>query len=276
MNKRFAVRYNNHNDHNDHPSCALKPLAATLLLVLPVLAAHAAGPVVPDAGTILQQMQPAFPPTPSSTGTGLTVEPGNSGKLPPSAPFLVKTLQISGNAAFDSATLHALVADAEGQTLTLSQLGDFVARITDYYHRHGYSLARAIIPAQAIVDGAVRIEIIQAGYGQMQLDNRSQVRDSLLQNTLAPVQGGQPITQAELDRSLLLLSDIPGVGVNATLSPGETVGTSDLLVNTTPGPTISGNAVLDNYGDRYTGRARVGATLNVIDPLHLGDVLTVN
>lgn len=270
MNKRFAVKYNN------QPSYALKPLLAALLLALPAMAAQAAGPIAPDAGTILQQIQPALPTTPSPTGTGLTIEPGNGGKLPPSAPFLVKTLQISGNAAFDTATLHGLVADAEGQTLTLSNLGDTVARITEYYRRHGHPLARAVIPAQGIVNGVVRIEIIEARYGQIKLDNRSLVRDPLLQDTLSPVQSGQAITQAELDRSLLLLSDIPGVNVNATLTPGETVGTSNLLVNTNAGPTVSGHGVLDNYGNRYTGRARVGGTLNVINPLHRGDVLTVN
>ena len=48
-----------------------------------------------------------------------------------------------------------------------------------------------------------------------------------------------------MDHALLLLSDVPGVVVLATLKPGDAVGSSDLLVNTTPGPTRSGNLVLD-------------------------------
>jgi len=102
------------------------------------------------------------------------------------------------------------------------------------------------------------------------------VNDPLLEATLSPLQSGQAIAQTELDHALLLLSDIPGVVVAATLKPGESVGTSDLLVNTTPGPSVTGNAVVDNYGNRYTGRARIGGTVNFINPLHHGDVLSLN
>ena len=254
----------------------MTPLFAALLVAFPALAAaQMAQPVAPGAGAILQQIQPVTPPAPSSTGTGLTIERGDGAKLPPGAPFLVKTLQISGNTLFDTPTLHALVADAEGKSLTLSQLGELAARITGYYQSRGYPLARAIIPAQTIASGIVRIEVIEARYGQISLDNRSRVNNSLLQATLSPLQSGQVIGQTGLDRTLLLLSDIPGVLVAATLKPGQAVGTSDLLVNTTPGPAVTGNLVLDNYGNRYTGRARIGGTVNVINPLQHGDVLSV-
>jgi hemolysin activation/secretion protein len=102
------------------------------------------------------------------------------------------------------------------------------------------------------------------------------VNDPLLAATLSPLQGGQVISQADMDRALLLLSDIPGVAVNATLTPGESVGTSDLLVNARPVPAVMGNVALDNNGNRYTGRARLGGTVNVIDPLHHGDILSVS
>ena len=254
----------------------MKPLFAAMVVAFPPLAAaQTTAPAAPGAGAILQQIQPVTPPAPSSTGTGLTIERGDGAKLPLSAPFLVKTLQITGNTLIDTPTLHALVADAEGKSLTLSQLGELAARITGYYQSRGYPLARAIIPAQTIASGIVRIEIIEARYGQISLDNRSRVNNSLLQATLSPLQSGQVIGQTGLDRTLLLLSDIPGVLVGATLKPGQTVGTSDLLVNTTPGPAVTGNLVLDNYGNRFTGRARIGGTVNVINPLQHGDVLSV-
>ena len=93
----------------------------------------------------------------------------------------------------------------------------------------------------------MNIEIIEARYGKISLDNRSRVDDSLLQDTLSSLQSGQAVGQAGLDHTLLLLSDIPGVGVNATLKPGENVGTSDLRVETASGPAVSGNVVMDKY-----------------------------
>ena len=250
-----------------------RPLAA-LLVVFPALAA--AQPVAPGVGTILQQVQPVMPLAPSSSGTGLTIERRGIAELPGSAPFLVNTLQISGNTSFDTPTLHALVADAEGKNLSLSQLGELAARVTDYYQSRGYPLARALIPVQTIAAGIVRIEVIEARYGQISLDNRSRVSDSLLQSALSPLQSGQVIGQNGLDRTLLLISDIPGVLLSTTLKPGQAVGASDLLVSTTPGPVVTGNLMLDNFGSQLTGRARIGGTVIFINPLQRGDILSLS
>lgn len=254
---------------------AMKRARVALMVALCPLVAQAAEPVVPSAGTILREVQPALRSAPASTGTGLTIEHEGS-ELPSSAPFLVKSIQITGNTLFDTPTLHALVADAEGNNLTLVQLNERVTRITDYYRSRGYSLARAMIPAQRLQGGMVRIEVIEARFGKVTFDNDGRVNDRLLEATLSPLQGGQPIDQAALDHSLLLLSDLPGVAVNAVLRPGEAVGTSDLLVNIPSAAAIDGNLVLDNYGNGYTGEAHIGATMNLNNPLHHGDVLSAS
>ncbi len=252
-------------------------LAAVLLGVCPALPVWAAPPPpAPGAGTILQQAQPTPPPAPASNSSGLNIEQSPIGTLPPSAPFTVEHFEITGNARIDTATLHALVASAEGKRLTLPELAALTGRITDYYHTHGYPLARAIVPAQTLHDGVVRIEVIEAHYGKVSVRNQSRVSDGLLQSTLAGLQSGAVVSQAPLDRSLLLLSDIPGVAVNAALKPGETVGSSDLQVDVTSPQAITGSVTADDAGDRYTGRARLGGTVSLLDPLHHGDVLSLN
>lgn len=252
----------------------MKAQCLVLLIVLAPLSLQAAGSSTPGAGSILQQVNPVEPPTPSSTGSGMTIERQGGGKLPPSAPFEVKSIQITGNTLFDIPTLHALVADAEGTSLSLSRLDELAIRITDYYHSHGYPLARAIIPAQTIQAGVVRIEVIEARYGKIKLDNHSRVIDPLLESTLSSLQGGQIIGQAAMDRTLLLLTDIPGVVVNASLKPGDTVGTSDLAVDAASGPVVTGNIALNNYGNRYTGRVRASGAVSFNNPLHHGDSLS--
>lgn len=255
----------------------MKQLLASPLLAVTPLVALAANLGVPSAGDMLQQMAPIFPPAPQASKTELTITRGDSAKLPPSAPFLVRLIRITGNTLFATASLHSLVADAEGKSLTLPQLGDLAARITSYYQNNGFPLARAIIPAQTIASGVVRIGIIEARYDKINLDDSSQVKHALLLATLAPLQSGQTITQSVLDRTLLLLSDIPGVVVaGATLSPGETVGTAELRVRITPGPSVTGYVMMDNFGNRYTGRARIAGTVNLINPLRRGDVLSVS
>jgi hemolysin activation/secretion protein len=254
----------------------MPPLFSAMLLAFCPLLAQAAPPVTPGAGTLLQQIQPPAPPPAPTSTPALKIE-GNAGaeRSMASAPFMVNRIDIQGNTVFDMATLRALIAPAEGKKMTVDELTAQAGLITEYYRSHGYPLARAVLPAQSIRDGVVRIQVINALYGSTKLVNQSKVSASLMQSTFSPLQSGGIIHQQQLDSALMLLSDIPGVLIDATLTPGASVaGTADLLVNATPGPVMSGDVVLDNYGNDYTGRARIGGTANVINPLHHGDVLS--
>ena len=247
----------------------LNPLFAALILVMPSLAVMAQSPA-PNAGSILKQAQSTGMPAGTTKPGTLIDAPENTVAAPPSgAPFLVKTIKIAGNKKIDTEILHALVADAEGQNLTISQLEKVIFRITEYYNSHGFPLARAIIPAQTIEGGVVNIQIIIARYGKVTVANQSKVNDGVLIATLSNLKPDEMIEQAGLDRALLLLSDLPGVVVNTTLTPGAAVGTSDLKVSATSAPSVTGNAVTDNYGNNYTGRYRVGGTVNISDPMNL-------
>ncbi|MEO6660630.1 MAG: ShlB/FhaC/HecB family hemolysin secretion/activation protein [Burkholderiaceae bacterium] len=249
------------------------------LLTLPLAAlwvpCAALAQVQPDAGAILQQVRPAPPPAPGAKGSMVIDKPFDP-SLPESLPVAVTALQITGNTRFDTPTLHALVAQAEGQRLTLAQLGQVIAGITDFYRRAGYPLARAVIPAQTIEAGVVRVEVIEAHYGQVLLDNSSRIDSALLESTLAPLRPGEIVAQDTLDRALLLLSDIPGVEVAATIKAGAAAGSSDLWVNTRPGPGFASSATLDNHGNRYTGRLRASATASLLNPLGRGDELNAS
>ncbi len=249
---------------------ALRPLMAALLVAIPSLgSAQSVGTVAPDAGSILRQIQPV-PVTPqASSAPALKIDKETAATRPAGEAFPVSAIRITGNKKIDTATLHALVSEGEGKSLTLGQLEQLVERITDYYRSHGYPLTRAVIPAQTISGGIVNVQIIVARYGKVTLINQSRLGDPLMQATLSPLAPGNDIEQKSLDKALLLLSDIPGVVVNARVKPGDEVGTSDLEVSVTSGAGVFGSAMLDNYGNRYTGRARVSASVNIVDPLNL-------
>jgi hemolysin activation/secretion protein len=72
-----------------------------------------------------------------------------------------------------------------------------------------------------------------------------------------------------------LLSDIPGVVVHSTLSPGAAVGATDLVVDLTPSRRITGSVEADNGGNRYTGAYRFGGTINFNNPTGLGDQVSL-
>jgi len=252
-----------------------KTVCAAVLLAS--MDAYAAGPeITPNAGSILQQLQPpasSVTPPPAPT---LEVKPKVDASPTSSQLIQVNALQITGNTAFATETLHALVADQEGKSLTLSQLDELAGRITTYYQNHSFPLSRAIIPAQSITAGVVVIQVVEAHYGKINLNNRSEVSDGLLNASLKPLSSGGLIADAELNRTLLLLSDVPGVSVNAVLKPGTAVGTADMDVDVLYNKAPLANLSLDNYGSRYIGRARLSGNVNVVNPFHHGDILSAN
>jgi hemolysin activation/secretion protein len=136
-------------------------------------------------------------------------------------------------------------------------------------------VAQAYVPAQDIKGGAVTINVLEGHYGNITLRNQTNLSNKLANKSLQGLNSGDTIAAAPLESRLLLLSDVPGVNVNSTLVPGTAVGTSDLLVDVTPGQRVSGSVEADNAGNRYTGENRVGATININDPLGIGDVASL-
>lgn len=232
--------------------------------------------VYPGSGAILQQVQPSVSQPAPNAQPGLTIQPQAAPAPADTTPFLITHITVSGNTSFDTSTLHALVAKGEGRTLTLAQLNALAQIITDYYHAHGYPLARAYLPPQTLEHNTVQIAVLEARYGEVQVINHSRVTDGPIAAVLAPLRAGDLITQGPLDSRLLLLGDLPGVEPHAALSPGAVVGTADLAVRAEAGPFVTGSATLDDLGSRYTGRARLGANVDIHSPLHRGDLLSAN
>lgn len=244
--------------------------------LLQALAGHAA-PIPPDAGQTIRQLEQRPGPRAPQTAPQFNVEDNTSTGSANGTRFLVNSIRISGNSEIGTPELQALVADLPGGERTLAELDAAAARITGYYRVRGYAVARAYIPAQDIENGVVVIDIVEGRVGQHRLDNRSRLSDKRANAYLGQVKNGEVIRGERIERNLLLLSDTPGVGGSrATLQPGASVGTSDLVVELNPASLVSGDIEIDNYGNRYTGEYRASATVHINSPLRIGDRLTVS
>ncbi|MBB5608881.1 large exoprotein involved in heme utilization and adhesion [Janthinobacterium sp. S3M3] len=186
----------------------------------------------------------------------------------------VQSLRVTSPPLFAESELIAATGFVPGSELSLTDLRAMATKIADYYHTRGYFLAQAYLPAQDIKDGVVNIAVLPGQYGKVTVRNASRLSDGLA-NTILTGLDGQIIATEPLERRLLLLSDMPGVQASSTLAPGESLGTSDLIVDLQPGARVNGSVDADNQGNRYTGRNRIGATVNVTELAGIGDVATV-
>ena len=251
-------------------------LRSTLLVTALVAASQAAPAQQPvGAGGQLQQIPPAAVPE-KPTPDFEVKRSGPAAEAVPAGPKLrFRSLHVTGQTLFSEAELIAATSFTPNSELDLSQLRALAAKITGYYTSRGYFLARAYVPEQDFQSGTVTIAVIEGRFGKIGLDNQTNLSERVANGVLAGMDSGDTVATAPLERRLLLLSDVPGVLVRSTLSPGSTVGTSDLLVNLTPGRRVTGSIEADNAGNRYTGAYRAGGTLNLNNAAGLGDVLSL-
>jgi hemolysin activation/secretion protein len=255
----------------------LKTFAALCLLGASVIAPHRLyAQARPDAGQTLESVHP--PPA----APGLNP----AAALPPEAErpamialdtrsVLVRHWRITDAHIFPVAELERLIGEYRGQKLTLAELNAVAGRITTYYRQHGYLLSRAYVPAQTVRDGTVEIAVIEGHLAEIDVTNTSPVSGHLITKHLGHLRSTTAVEGQTIERSLLLLSDLPGVEVRSTLMPGATVGTSNLDVQMRGTARLNGSVDADSFGNRYTGQYRGGGTLNVNDPFNHGDLLTL-
>jgi hemolysin activation/secretion protein len=230
----------------------------------------------PNIGTTIREIEQNRPTAPPKSDWSLTVERSRAAMTGlPATTFRVSSVRISGTTVFSDLELLSLVDDIAGHEVTLADLERAAVRISEFYHANGFPVARAYIPVQTIDHGSVEIAVLEGRYGALDVRNSSTLSESMVRSSLKAPSDDAVIETAPLDRDLLLLKDMAGVAVDATLTPGERVGTSDLIVDIEPTQTFGGTLETDNYGNKYTGEARYGGSVTAANLTGRGDLVSV-
>jgi hemolysin activation/secretion protein len=248
-------------------------LLSGLFAAMP-MAAHAANIQLaanqPDAGTLLDTVRDKgyAPPKKSEPGLEIQQQAEPAMHADNSTRFNVATFHFTGNTVFTESELQARIAGSAGHELTLADLEKVAGEISQYYRSRGYFVARAYIPAQEIRDGVVQIAVLEGRVGKIdvRMTGSGKLAESSVAKTVeGAIKPGDVIRERKLEKGLLLANDLANVSVDSTLVPGASVGTSDLVVEARRTGTFSGGLDYDNFGNKFTGESRVGASLNVGD-----------
>lgn len=236
--------------------------------------------LAPEAGRILEANKPPAliaPPTPAAkvvpdAAPPMLARDAGDGRV------MVRGFAIEGAGAFPQATLQALVAPYAGRELTFNELTQAAAAVSAYYRANGYFLASAYLPAQDLAGGVVTLRILEGRVSDLRVvpDASVRLKPAAQRRYLdALVKTGRPVAEDNLERALLLTQDLPGMKANASLGPGAGLGDTAIDVALSEGPLFSGNLGLDNSSNRYTGRTRLTAGLNLNDLGGHGGVASV-
>lgn len=248
-------------------------------LVLALFAGGALAQSAPGAGELLQQQRqdnrplqpPGQPPKLLDAPARPTVD------LPEGAAVQVAAFRITGARSYPVAQLEALVKPWVGRTLDLKGLNEAAGALTRLYQSGGHLLSYAYLPAQKVDGGVIEIAVLEGKVDAVQVVTAQEVRlrDEVVQAHTEAVTKAQPVLQADVERKLLLLNDMPGVVARAAFTPGASTGTADVVVSVAEDEPLALRVEADNHGSRSSGEYRAGLQMQLRDISGYGDSTTL-
>ncbi|MRR51532.1 MAG: ShlB/FhaC/HecB family hemolysin secretion/activation protein [Rhodocyclaceae bacterium] len=258
------------------------PAPQLVLWAMALLLAALAGPC--------RSQQPPVPPTPGALLEGIGLRhPAIPGGAPaeflfpqeasPSTHdrsgrrFLVKGFHFVGNTVFTEARLRRVVERFTDLQLNLHDLNKASDAVSRFYREMGFPVAGAFIPVQKVEDGLVIMNVIEGRMGALVFEGGWRYSDATLGAYMAPLLEQPQVTIGQLERSLLLMNDLPGLKARATLAPGAARGETDATIALEEKP-LALTAQFNNWGRKEAGANRLDIGVELNNPLGIGDQLT--
>jgi len=186
-------------------------------------------------------------------------------------PFVLKSVTIEGATVFAEGAFRAAYSDQLMKTVGASELARIAEDITKIYRAHGYFLSRAIIPAQDVAQGHLRIRIVEGYIAAVEIDGDvpelAAYADTLVSE--------RPAQLTTLERTLYLMGDAPGVRFKASrMAPdGDDIARHKLIV-TAERVRYELSFYSDNRGKPNAGELQAIARAGVAHVIGFGDRLS--
>lgn len=191
-----------------------------------------------------------------------TAQPAETAPAAGAKTLKVDSFSVQGNTLLTEDEIRAVVGGFEGKELTLAEMKEAAAQLTDLYRRKGFLLVRAIIPKQNFGSGPVTIQVLEGKVGQVTVEGGKHYSDDFVKRHIdaATVDGNFQVDRFQ--RQLLLLNEYSDLKAQAVLKPGSDKGTADIVVKVDDDSPIHFGLDYNNWGIPETGEHRFGATFD--------------
>lgn len=248
--------------------------STALAQVAPLPVPPSVNPDAINAETLRRQEQLRQQGTPAPAAPSVSVNEPGAVPTPESAVrFLLRRVDFSGSAYLQPAELQAIAASYVGREVGLADLRALTDAINARYRALGVATARAVLPAQSIGEGVVRIELVEGRVGDVRIQGGSAV--------------GQARARAVVDLEPQALADVPSIEeallrfnrtsdaqLRAELQPGTSFGKTDILLSLFEPKRFQADIFIDSNGFESTGVWQGGAILRAHRLLSADDRLT--
>ena len=238
----------------------LMPLVAIGFTAMSTLAHAVEAPsqqFTPGAGALQQELQrqvPKLQPLPTPSAPKAPAKPQEA--KPSEVKVTIKGFRIDGNKTLSEELIKETLKPWLGKTVAFQELQKAADSVAALYQSQGF-LAQVSVPPQRITDGIVILKVLEAKLGAVNVDmpnGPSRFGEDKARRYVTDANRLSEIVQTRnIERSIYILNETPGIAVASQLQPGKNEGEVDInlsLADTTP---VTGRVEWNNYGSRATG-----------------------
>ncbi|QWD88190.1 ShlB/FhaC/HecB family hemolysin secretion/activation protein [Polynucleobacter sp. MWH-CaK5] len=258
-------------------------LAAIGFTAMTALAHAAPNPLpsgAPDAGALQQGLQKQMPQLqPLPTPKAPTVKPKPQEAKPSEVRVTIKGFRIDGNKSLSEELIKESLKPWLGQTVAFQDLQKAADTVAALYQTQG-KLAQVSVPPQKITDGIIILKVLEAKLGAVHIDmpnGPSRFTEDRARRYVTDANRLSEIVQTQnIERSIYILNETPGIAVATQIEPGKNEGDVDLRVSLVDTKPVRGRLEANNYGNRSTGMGQRIINVTFDNPGTFGDQLSAS
>ena len=168
------------------------------------------------------------------------------------------------------------IAPLQGRRTSIAEIFAQAAAMERAYAAEGFVLVRVVVPAQRLVDGStLRLLVVDGFLDSLEVNAVPSAVRAVVEARVAVLLGQRHLRLAQIERQLLIAGDLAGVTLTSTLTRGDQVGGSKLILQAVYSRE-SGSVGIDDRLSRELGPWQLMGTFALNSVFRLGEQLYVS
>jgi len=186
--------------------------------------------------------------------------------------FVLNDVRFSESELLAAGELAEIASQFAGREVGVPDLQQLLEAVNAAYAARGINTARAVLSAQPIEDGVVRVELVEGRLGELRVVGEAHAPERFVRRRVSQ-QPGELVDAQRLRDDLVYLNRTSDVRARALMQAGKVPGETDIAIELeTPARTGFG-VFVDNSGVESTGRERLGVQGQAWGLLGINDLL---
>ena len=203
------------------------------------------------------------------------VVPGLSPIVPPggnsSLTVVAGDIIVTGAFPELDAASEVVIARRRGHRISVAEIYALASELEQLYGSAGYVLVRVVVPPQHLVDGGrLQLVVVDGFIESIDVDRVPARAREIVAKRAAGLVGRRHLKLAEIERSLLIAGDVPGLKLRSTLERGRNEGAVRLLLDGEHN-LITGSIGIDNRLSASLGTWQLRGAIALNNALGAGE-----